>query len=58
MTHDITHCTGHGCPRRHSCLRAAAHDELRLLDLEGYYSYLKPESCINNDYYHFLNSQL
>ena len=27
MNHDITHCSGEGCPRRHKCYRYHAYEE-------------------------------
>ena len=27
MNHDITHCSGEGCPKRHKCYRFHAYEE-------------------------------
>lgn len=33
MNHDITHCSGEGCPKRHKCYRYRAYVEMHIAEV-------------------------
>lgn len=33
MYHDITHCSGEGCPKRHKCYRYRAYVEMHIAEV-------------------------
>lgn len=43
MIHDLTQCTGHGCPRRDSCLTASELEQIKQPEDKTEYEYTQTE---------------